>query len=124
MFPARSDDAVRNRYTRLRQGQELGRGPGTGRATQYKCARCGLPKKKHVCLAPLKVVDMMKQRDAKELKVLRRKEQKWTKAEDTIILSMARKGDAYSTSWKDVAAALPGRTAHAARNRYFRLRTA
>ena len=42
----------------------------------------------------------------------------WTKEEDRIILQMVA---AHGAKWIDIAAKLPGRTDHAARNRYHRL---
>lgn len=181
MLPNRSDDAVRNRWHRLREAYKtttssegatagLASSPGrtstsspqnanaaggagsvngaadgaaadsaaaaTSNASQlasersivYKCSRCGLPKKAHVCLAPENpsAADQMKLKREGQLQlngeggVAGDLRSAWTRQEDEIILSSVLE---FGPKWVEIAARLPGRTEHAARNRYHRLTT-
>ena len=52
MLPGRSDDAVRNRWNRLKEPSSLGRAvdPTTGlQSNAYRCSKCGQLKKNHRC---------------------------------------------------------------------------
>lgn len=122
MLPNRSDDAVRNRWHRLEEARRHNDASGGGeaayeRASVYKCSRCGQPKKHHVCLAP---DEASRAEEAKAKKTAAKEQQRltWSREEDEIILQSV---DEFGPKWLDIAARLPGRTDHAARNRYHRL---
>jgi len=143
LLPNRSDDAVRNRWHRLSEAQrhreDLGLGASIGpdgqpsslpqgnigdRSSVYRCSRCGQPKKAHVCTAPEAMSsaeqaklrkDMQSSDPAQHNGDLR---SAWTKTEDEIILSSVNE---FGPKWVEIAGRLPGRTEHAARNRYHRL---
>ena len=101
MLPGRSDDAVRNRYNRLKEAEASGLvrsdsgepteahatgtvsgggGGGGGGTGTYRCSKCGQLKKNHVCTA-IATGDARPKSDDK-----RRPERVgWTKAEDVIV---------------------------------------
>jgi len=99
----------------------------------YKCSRCGQPKKHHICLAPATMSTIPDAgARAKRPKLACRPDPlrvysdvepgsqrlTWTRREDAIILRTVAE---IGPKWLDIAAKLPGRTDHAARNRYHRL---
>jgi len=95
-LPGRSDDAVRNRWKRLKEPSD---GPPT--------TPPGLPGGTA---------------EAKEPKPAKPKQERvtWSPAEDAIICSSVQQ---YGHKWGSIAQRLPGRTEHAIRNRYQRLLT-
>ena len=122
MLPNRSDDAVRNRWHRLEEARRHNDTSVSGdssyeRSSVYKCSRCGMPKKHHICLAP---EEASRAEEAKAKKSAAKDTQRltWSKEEDDIILQSV---DEFGPKWLEIAARLPGRTDHAARNRYHRL---
>lgn len=141
-LPGRSDDSVRNRWNRLEEGRktsdvlmEAG-GPG------YKCAKCGLRKKGHSCMAlmtggeagalPMPVLPSRPRapgsktgqdastpapqdwRDDVSLK----KRTGWSPEEDALIV---RKVEELGQRWLQISSFLEDRTDHAVRNRWHRL---
>lgn len=99
LLPGRSDDAVRNRWNRLREQQ-----PG---APALPAGAASAPAAKRTASASSEGV-------SKPERV------SWTKAEDaTILNSVAELGH----KWNKLAERLPGRTDHAIRNRFHRLQT-
>ena len=145
LLPNRSDDAVRNRWHRLSEAQRsagaaaAAAAPGApadgssaleapaaiDRSSVYRCSRCGQPKKSHVCTAPSAISSgeqaKMKKIAAEQTQAASGNADQrsaWTKIEDEIILSSVRE---FGPKWIDIAMRLPGRTEHAARNRYHRL---
>ena len=134
---------VRNRWHRLCEAQKAAPGEAEGqgapatngapplggdRSSVYKCSRCGLPKKQHVCKAP-NTLSQSEQLRLKKEAALSSSEQvvssnelrsAWTKIEDEIILNSVNE---FGPKWVEIAARLPGRTEHAARNRFHRLST-
>ena len=122
---------VRNRWHRLSSGQPMGApaaadggvAAAAGGQVVYKCSRCGQPKRNHICTAPDRPIAPAHGADAK---AKREKDPHappesrlgWTRHEDDIILSSV---NAFGPKWIEIAAQLPGRTEHAARNRYHRL---
>jgi len=97
LLPGRSDDAVRNRWNRLKEQQPVASPPlATGEAP------APVPKRS------------TSEGGNKPERV------SWTKAEDaTILSSVAELGH----KWNKLAERLPGRTDHAIRNRFHRLQT-
>lgn len=127
-LPGRSDDSVRNRWNRLEEGRKSG-SQLLGDVPGYRCAKCGLRKKGHTCIALSKAnanvanpdttglassSGMDDWRDAASLS----KRAVWSPAEDMLIIS---KVEQFGQRWNIVAAELPGRTDHAVRNRWHRL---
>ena len=140
MLPGRSDDAVRNRWNRLQESMRETAARGEGLSglydkpkTGYKCSKCGLPKRNHVCTfrnilgegddadrlrgkGPAGAVSHGKRRseaaDDSKLRV------SWTKHEDETIRMCVRR---VGPRWSLIAGELPGRTEHAVRNRWHRL---
>ena len=98
LLPGRSDDAVRNRWNRLKAEQGL-TGPLASEAPPPAAKRAastssdGASKPERVS---------------------------WTKAEDATILSSVQE---LGHKWNKLAERLPGRTDHAIRNRFHRLQT-
>jgi len=76
--------------------------------TEYRCKRCGAPKKGHICL-----VD----RDLSPAG-LGPAQKQWSSREDEFILVAVAK---YGGRWRSLAATLPGRTEDAIRTRWKRL---
>lgn len=107
MLPGRSDDAVRNRWNRLKgEAWEVGDG---GMALSGAVEGGGAQRKPaHPKSSAVDGADGV----FKEARV------SWTRAEDAIIVnSVAEVGH----KWFQIAQRLPGRTDHAIRNRYHRL---
>ena len=92
----------------------------TGTHQVYKCTKCGQPKKHHVCTNPGSLPASRTARKQSNALGLDDKAARltWTPEEDQIILSFVA---AHGPKWVEIAAQLPGRTDHAARNRYHRL---
>ena len=134
---------MRNRWHRLCEAQKAAPGEAEGvgapatngapplggdRSSVYKCSRCGLPKKQHVCKAPNTLSQSEQARLKKEAALSSASSEQvassnelrsaWTKLEDEIILNSVNE---FGPKWVEIAARLPGRTEHAARNRFHRL---
>lgn len=94
MLPGRSDDAVRNRWSRLRETMQ----------------------------GDLPIPQPVKRTNAEEKEKSGSKVERvsWTRAEDTIILSSVQE---LGHKWNQIQTRLPGRTDHAIRNRFHRLQT-
>lgn len=121
MLPCRSDDAVRNRWNRLRQEQSS---VGSASLPDEK------PTERPVDAEPCTVSKLAapaetsastsgppsKEKECKE----KASRVSWSKAEDqTILMSVKELGH----KWNRIAERLPGRTDHAIRNRFHRLQT-
>jgi len=148
MLPGRSDDAVRNRWNRLKEPSSLVRAmpdaSGTSGSSAYRCSKCGRLKKNHRCTY---VPPDDKDKDkgdkgsrgdggdgwgldhddeggggAEGHKEGKRKQERmgWTKAEDAMI---TRSVQELGHKWFLISERLPGRTDHAIRNRWHRLVT-
>jgi len=147
MLPNRSDDAVRNRWHRLEEARKYHQqkevastqglapavvAPSSGvRKAGYKCSKCGMPKKHHICQAqaaqpmppdPMRAIARRPPpakphppADSESGDISRLG---WSKEEDNLILSSVAE---LGPKWMEIAARLPTRTDHAARNRYHRL---
>ena len=130
MLPDRSDDAVRSRYNRLKEAEALSlasgeaaegeesvpasTGGGGSHAGTYRCSKCGQPKKNHVCT----VINSGEARPPAAAKAQDKRFLFWTKAEDAVITQSVQE---LSHRWFQIEERLPGRTAHAIRNRWQRL---
>lgn len=136
-LPGRSDDAVRNRFNRLQE--TIRDNPGALELSVesrpkagYRCSRCGLLKRNHVCLKERPGLHAVPAAEATPRPYQSTSGHKagtarvdgeklrtgWTRHEDeTIRLCVHRVGP----RWSLIAAELPGRTEHAVRNRWHRL---
>jgi len=104
LLPGRSDDAIRNRWKRVRYLPEHNGGVDV-RPAEHET--------KHAS-SPAAAAD-----DAEEDKMLPERVS-WSAAEDTMIISSTRE---LGHRWQRISARLPGRTEHAIRNRFARLQS-
>jgi len=94
------------------------------RSLVYRCSHCGLPKKGHVCVftgqRPPSSYERSTRREINHAEARANGDVRlgWTRDEDEIILSSVND---HGPKWVEIAQQLPGRTEHAARNRYHRL---
>ena len=93
LLPGRSDDAVRNRWNRVRPSASSPSVDGAGAVVAKRTPSDGVSKPERVS---------------------------WTKAEDLTILSGVVE---LGHRWGQISQTLPGRTEHATRNRFHRLQT-
>lgn len=124
MLPGRSDDAVRNRWNRLKEELGLGDANATGDeingplkpaptiGSSSAASRGSSEKEKKVGASHA----------AKESKEGREKPERvsWSKVEDELILASVSE---LGHKWNRIAERLPGRTDHAIRNRFHRLQS-
>jgi len=121
-LPGRTDDAVRNRWKRLRELDGLDGAEEAG-ASADECkpataengvANCGhdLIKNKRMCTTSSGATGRSSGRGAERVS--------WTRSEDETIMSGVRE---FGHKWTKITANLPGRTDHAVRNRFHRLQT-
>jgi hypothetical protein len=128
-LPGRSDDAVRNRWTRLTEthvssfGAHMVRGAGVGDQGVSKTVAAeiidtveGATKGDALCWSAPTTASTRRSQDGKE----KPERVSWTKAEDDAILCSVRE---MGHKWNKIAERLPGRTDHAIRNRFHRLQT-
>lgn len=134
MLPGRSDDAVRNRWNRLKLEDAVAAGEAlpadeittllpepSAAATASSSSRGAageLPKEKK----PGGGVKSSASHAAKESKEGREKPERvsWSKVEDELILASVSE---LGHKWNRIAERLPGRTDHAIRNRFHRLQS-
>lgn len=107
-LPGRSDDAVRNRWNRLKGDKEWRPGSPAGMAWEG--------------LGPAPVPPPASKRTASSSSEGGSKPERvsWTRIEDATILQSVQE---LGHKWNKLAERLPGRTDHAIRNRYHRLQT-
>ena len=143
-LPGRTEYAIRNRWQRLvtnpeqyHRGTEAGpdgtsklsilpQDSAEGKASRrgppkYRCSKCGMPKKAHICLAPQNLSTADQARLKKQVlddEPNAGTRSVWAAEEDRIIFAAVAE---IGPKWAEVAARLPGRTDHATRNRYHRL---
>ena len=106
-LPGRSDDAVRNRWKRLSAEKE--------QVAAAVADALGIP-------GDDKEAKAAAAREAKEARAAKPKPERlaWSKAEDAEIVRCVTE---YGLKWGRISQNLPGRTAHAIRNRFHRLQT-
>lgn len=113
LLPMRSDDAVRNRWNRLKEAEAAGRDPPS--PTSDSCgedfSECSGSRPSPGMGSPHEPPD-----DGGGGKGEKKKT--WTTEEDTFIVISVK---AYGHKWNKIADGLPGRTDHAVRNRWQRL---
>ena len=102
-LPGRTDDAVRNRYLRLQKKKQVGAEAGASGAGGLEEGGEPSPGKDSELTQSFKKGEM------------------WTEEEDALIMKAMM---TYGQNWKAVSEQVPGRSAHAVRNRFLReLRT-
>jgi len=114
-LPGRSDDAVRNRWKRLSAeaggsagADQLADALGLPLTAEEKSVKAAAKAEGKVAAAAAKAAQPKPERLA------------WTKAEDATIIECVQE---FGLKWGRISAQLPGRTAHAIRNRFHRLQT-
>lgn len=105
LFPGRSDDAIRNRWKRVRDLPEHNGG-----------VQVSPPRKQSRCATLAAAEDAPEVERAEE----RAERVSWSAAEDDAIMNSIKE---LGHRWQKIAARLPGRTEHAIRNRYSRLQS-
>jgi len=140
MVPGRSDDAVRNRWNRIKHGLS-----SAGIPSIYHCSKCGQVKKAHRCMA--RVEDRQPRRGstgASDGELMydsggegssggvleerrgpgddRKRTERfgWTAQEDAMIIQSVEE---FGCRWQYISKKIPTRTEHAIRNRWHRLQT-
>eukprot|EP00322_Chrysochromulina_rotalis_P013396 CAMPEP_0115853790 /NCGR_PEP_ID=MMETSP0287-20121206/13686_1 /TAXON_ID=412157 /ORGANISM="Chrysochromulina rotalis, Strain UIO044" /LENGTH=751 /DNA_ID=CAMNT_0003307879 /DNA_START=82 /DNA_END=2337 /DNA_ORIENTATION=+ len=131
-LPGRSDDAVRNRWNRLREMREVDSSPSSADAADggsgaFVGPAAGVAGAVGAAAVPAAGGEAAAAPTQSKLSKVDRPEKEpkperisWTKAEDeTILRSVAELGH----KWNRIAERLPGRTDHAIRNRFHRLQS-
>lgn len=104
-LPGRSDDAVRNRWNRLKRAANVG---------TNDCSEDASTKRRTAMVAtPLETGGELSSGETKRVEHLG-----WTHQEDTVIMSLVNE---CGPRWRQIAKHLPTRTEHAIRNRWHRL---
>jgi len=106
-LPGRSDDAVRNRWNRLKEGATHTEGGDDDTCAWPECGSNATPLRK---LSPARPAEVSKGTKAERVG--------WTTAEDQIVVNSVK---VLGHKWNKISEALPGRTDHAIRNRWQRL---